>query len=1092
MGLNSTNSLAIAFNKLSGKVHTQQNFAVTEEGISTNVQQSFSTVFANPIVKLPVTASGMSSLYSTNGIVERVKFQIDIIPDTQIAVGRSQGYRLKLPSDYNTFGELYPQFSAGTYLYSALGKLQIVPALYGTLKPDGTTEYDPILYQTNGSTVIPKFDPINWYLDTYSGILFIQDPPSGYDSSAARPGFLEAFLYVGDYLDDVIFNIGTGSTGTTAINVGTGVGVFKDKIVTSGGTEVFRFKSLKGVHGISVTGVSDNILISYTGATATTLTALNGIHISGNTIGLGGSLTGDTTISGNHSLIVSRAFAGLFVEDYAFKSRGRVLIGGDTGAGTGGALQINTNGMGTLVPFQIAAANQIRFQVNTGGTTTIGTDIVIGHQVAALAGSGTQLGEYNGFTEYAYIYQKPLRLLPSGGNYSNNPVIIGNSASKGNAYKLQVGGGLYVTATSGMTDLYFDQNRFTVTGSTGWNFVWDKANKRFLAGNDCVVTGGSINYTFGDTNVNNGTFGSVMFGELSFIDPNVGAAMAVGSDVYIRAYGGKAFGRGSKVDTNAAFGLIGGIWTPGDTDPRTNLKVPQVNGIGAFGWYSTDAGQTNNHGALGDFSAILGGVNHNIPANATNSVVIGGTAIKVATGVTNTVHLPKVRIGLGTGGSLSTNNANNNLLVLNATTGEIEIRLASTISGGTGTTNVTASNGLSKVGQDVRLGGTVTGDTTISINSGLTFAIIAGEASVIQLSTSDGDISVNAVGGGIAMSSTNGFNILDTSPTELFILHRNDGGALTISNSNSSTSIIHSIMMDVSGVTFTEGNNKPFAYDSDYSANIGPRSIPDAAWVTGLTSSGGGITGGTNGLSIQGSGKNLGLGGTLTGNTLLQGNDNTVTFAIAILDGGSSNQLNIDVGGVVSQINNSTGYTNVGVINDNTYGMIGVIELRDYGFNRTFIQLEQNTSQFRIGSTLTGFTGLNYDGDYSANFGPRSIPDVAWVLAHATGGTGSSSQNVYSLKRIVTGSTSLTGTDFVLFCNAATSITLTLPSSPVNGQVYKIKDVSGNAGTNIITINGNGKNIDGSSTILINTNRGGVEICYDQTLNYWSVMNFVG
>lgn len=296
MALNTLNTDAISFKKLSGKVHTQQNFAVTEEGISTNVQSSFSTVFAQPIVKLPVTSSGLTALYATNGIVERVKFQIDLIPDTQIAVGRSQGYRLKLPSDYNTFGELFPEFSAGTYLYTALGKLQIVPALYGTLKLDGTTEYDPILYQTNGSTVIAKFDPINWYLDPYSGILFVQDPPVGYDSSAARPGYLEAFLYVGDYLDDIIFEIGTGNTGTTGVNVGSGVGVFKDKIVTTGGTGVLRFKSFVGIDGVNVTGDSDNIFIGFSGASALTVTVNNGLTKIGNNVRLGGMLTGDTAI----------------------------------------------------------------------------------------------------------------------------------------------------------------------------------------------------------------------------------------------------------------------------------------------------------------------------------------------------------------------------------------------------------------------------------------------------------------------------------------------------------------------------------------------------------------------------------------------------------------------------------------------------------------------------------------------------------------------------------------------------------------------------------------------------------------------------
>jgi hypothetical protein len=301
MALNTLNTDAISFKKLSGKAHTQQGFAVSEEGISSNIQLSYSTVFANYIEPLPVTNSGLTALYSSNGKVQRVKFQVDLIPNTQIAVNRSQGYRLKLPADWNASGDLYPTFVAGDYLNASLGKLQIVPSLYGELKIDGSTEYDPILYQTNGSTVITKFDAINWYLDTYNGILFIQDPPAGYDISASRPGFVEAFLYVGDYIDDLLGQTMSGSTGTTASNVGTGEGIFKTKV-----GQDLRFKSLIGTNGIAVTGTSNNILISFTGTSGggTITGATNGLSVNGANIKLGGTLTGSTKINTNFSSFI--------------------------------------------------------------------------------------------------------------------------------------------------------------------------------------------------------------------------------------------------------------------------------------------------------------------------------------------------------------------------------------------------------------------------------------------------------------------------------------------------------------------------------------------------------------------------------------------------------------------------------------------------------------------------------------------------------------------------------------------------------------------------------------------------------------------
>ena len=107
MALTTPNQNAISFKKLGGKAHTQQGFAVSEESIATNVQMSYSTVFGQQIVGLPITTSGLTTLYATNGIVQRVMFPIDIIPNTQIGVNQSQGYRsvsythLTLPTIYS-------------------------------------------------------------------------------------------------------------------------------------------------------------------------------------------------------------------------------------------------------------------------------------------------------------------------------------------------------------------------------------------------------------------------------------------------------------------------------------------------------------------------------------------------------------------------------------------------------------------------------------------------------------------------------------------------------------------------------------------------------------------------------------------------------------------------------------------------------------------------------------------------------------------------------------------------------------------------------------------------------------------------------
>lgn len=210
MALTDNNRLSIAFKKLIGKAHTQQSFAFSEEGISTNISIASSTIFGEDINPNPASDANLTSLYDTDSVVEKVRFEIDIINGTLISTNQSQGYRLKLPSDYTVNGVLGGTYSAGTYLHTALGKLQIVPSLYGELKSDNTTEYDPILYETDGITEITKFDSIDWVLDPYNGILFVQDPPPGFDINAARPGFVDAYLYVGDYLSDITLTGGTG------------------------------------------------------------------------------------------------------------------------------------------------------------------------------------------------------------------------------------------------------------------------------------------------------------------------------------------------------------------------------------------------------------------------------------------------------------------------------------------------------------------------------------------------------------------------------------------------------------------------------------------------------------------------------------------------------------------------------------------------------------------------------------------------------------------------------------------------------------------------------------------------------------------
>jgi len=95
--------------------------------------------------------------------------------------------------------------------------------------------------------------------------------------------------------------------------------------------------------------------------------------------------------------------------------------------------------------------------------------------------------------------------------------------------------------------------------------------------------------------------------------------------------------------------------------------------------------------------------------------------------------------------------------------------------------------------------------------------------------------------------------------------------------------------------------------------------------------------------------------------------------------------------------------------------------------------------------------------------------------------------NIYA-KTTVTGSTLLTtGSTYVILVNHSAPATITLPASPIDGQVFRIKDAAYIALSVPITIGRNGKNVDRQAAdALINTDAGALELVYDATLGWFS------
>jgi hypothetical protein len=156
--------------------------------------------------------------------------------------------------------------------------------------------------------------------------------------------------------------------------------------------------------------------------------------------------------------------------------------------------------------------------------------------------------------------------------------------------------------------------------------------------------------------------------------------------------------------------------------------------------------------------------------------------------------------------------------------------------------------------------------------------------------------------------------------------------------------------------------------------------------------------------------------------------------------------------------------------------------------NQTVLNLSGNTSVNITGTAVTLQTtppaGLTSDAVLVWNSGDKKIKTVS-------GAALGDKNNIYSHSAVTTSVLLTTGSSYVILVNNSAPVTITLPATPINGQVFKIKNVSGTAVTNIITVAGNGKNIDGSASGLINTDYGALELIYDTTLTAWYTLAFI-
>jgi hypothetical protein len=151
------------------------------------------------------------------------------------------------------------------------------------------------------------------------------------------------------------------------------------------------------------------------------------------------------------------------------------------------------------------------------------------------------------------------------------------------------------------------------------------------------------------------------------------------SGFYTHASGNQSFAMGQNTVASGEKSFAGGWGFSLSPDKRV-----RASGQASFNFSQNLTTQTAGHGALAQASAILGGYDHHIPSTSQGSVVIGGNMIKVSESTPYTVHMPKVRIGLGSNATMLVDNTNDNLIVRDASSGELKIRSAASITGSGG------------------------------------------------------------------------------------------------------------------------------------------------------------------------------------------------------------------------------------------------------------------------------------------------------------------------------------------------------------------------------------------------------------------------
>lgn len=226
-----------AFKKLAGKAHTSNLKEFYEETIPSNVQLKTDVIFGQAIPQT-VETDTLYRLYSASAsdpvTVEYVEFDVTSITGTSydaninsfgdVGFGGgdeaqgpgNHGYKLSLRGYYQASssftGKGSSPFVNSQTVNETNGNLQLVNPSFG---PQAGNNYGLSLYTehpSNGGTLIVPTNAIDWYIDYFNGVVFIQDFRDDF-----VPRYARGFIYVGKFAKELITEASSSGGGSAIV-----------------------------------------------------------------------------------------------------------------------------------------------------------------------------------------------------------------------------------------------------------------------------------------------------------------------------------------------------------------------------------------------------------------------------------------------------------------------------------------------------------------------------------------------------------------------------------------------------------------------------------------------------------------------------------------------------------------------------------------------------------------------------------------------------------------------------------------------------------------------------------------------------------